>query len=349
MDDARAAPTIQAEHLGKTYQVKVRDAGLTGALRALVHPSYREVRAVDDVSFAIAAGEIVAFLGPNGAGKTTTLKMLTGLLVPSAGRAVVAGCNPWTGGATFKRRIALVLGNKQQLQWDLPAEETFRLNRAIYSIDAPDYRARRDELIALLALETIVDKPVRQLSLGERMRCELAASLLHQPDILFLDEPTLGLDITGQAAIRDFLRAYRDGHGATVLLTSHYMADVTALASRVLIVNHGHLLYDGPLDALAARLAPIKRLALVLGEGVSVDDLRRFGSLQRFAFPYATIEIPRADAAAVSAELLAALPVLDLSIEDPPIEEVIQQAFAGATLDRGDSHADIPAISHTAR
>jgi ABC-2 type transport system ATP-binding protein len=325
-------PTILAEHLSKTYRVKVREAGLRGGLLALVRPGYREVHAVADVSFAIAPGEIVAFLGPNGAGKTTTLKMLTGLLVPTTGRAMVAGSDPWAGGVAFKHRIALVLGNKQQLQWDLPPEETFLLNRAIYSIAPADYRTRRDELVALLTLEPVIDKPVRQLSLGERMRCELAAALLHQPDILFLDEPTLGLDIAGQAAIRDFLRTYRDRHNATVLLTSHYMADVTALASRVLIVNHGRLLYDGSLDVLAARLAPVKRLAVVLGQQIAADELRRFGTLQRFDFPYATLEIPRADAAAVSAELLAAVPVVDLSIEDPPIEEVIQQAFAESSL-----------------
>jgi ABC-2 type transport system ATP-binding protein len=346
MPVSRPYSTIRADRLSKTYRVKVRDPGLIGGLRALVHPRFREVRAVEDVSFTIASGEIVAFLGPNGAGKTTTLKMLTGLLVPTAGAAVVAGYDPWTGGASFKRRIALVLGNKQQLQWDLPPEETFRLNQAIYGISPTAYRSRRDELVALLALEAVIDKPVRQLSLGERMRCELAAALLHQPEILFLDEPTLGLDITGQAAIRDFLRAYRDRHGATVLLTSHYMGDVTALASRVLIVNHGHLLYDGPLDALTARFAPVKRLALVLGDGVSQDDLGRFGLVQRFEFPYATLEIPRTDAATISAELLAAVPVIDLSIEDPPIEEVIQQAFTEATPARGADSPGLPLVRH---
>jgi len=335
----RAAPTIQADRLGKVYRVKVRDPGLGGAVRSLVRPRYRDVRAVDDVSFTIGAGEMVAFLGPNGAGKTTTLKMLTGLLVPTAGRAMVAGCDPWTGGVSFKQRIALVLGNKQQLLWDLPPEESFRLNQAIYGIPGSEYRARRDNLISLLSLGDVVDKPVRQLSLGERMKCELAASLLHGPDILFLDEPTLGLDITAQAAIREFLRAYRDRRGATVLLTSHYMADVTALASRVLIVNHGRLLYDGSLDALAARLAPVKRLELVLGDGVRREDLLRFGTLQHFELPHATLEIPRAQAAAVSAELLTKLSVLDLSIEDPPIEEVIQQAFAGTALDGAGSRA----------
>jgi len=321
---------IVAEQLTKLFQVKVRDPGLRGALAALVWPQYRDVRAVDDVSFTVAAGEIVAFLGPNGAGKTTTLKMLTGLLYPTSGRAAVAGYEPWTGGAAFKRRIALVLGNKQQLLWDLPAEETFQLNRAIYAIAPADYRARRDELVALLDLREVVDKPVRQLSLGERMKCELAAALLHQPDILFLDEPTLGLDLTAQEAIRDFLCAYRARHGATILLTSHYMADVTALASRVLIINRGRVLYDGALQALVARLAHSKQLELVVGDGVTRERLAAFGEVLQFRFPNAVIEVPRAEATAVSARLLAAIPVVDLSIHDPPIEDVIRRAFEGA-------------------
>jgi ABC-2 type transport system ATP-binding protein len=267
-------------------------------------------------------------LGPNGAGKTTTLKMLTGLLYPTGGRVDVAGFAPWSGGPAFKRRIALVLGNRQQLVWDLPPEETFQLNRAIYEIPASAYRERLDELVTLLDLGELIDKPVRQLSLGERMKCELAASLLHRPSILFLDEPTLGLDITAQESIRRFLTQYRDRHGATVLLTSHYMQDVTALASRVLIINRGKLLYDGALDALVARIARTKRLELVLGEGVTGEDLAEFGDVRSFRFPNAVLEVPREAAAATSARLLAVLPVVDLSIEDPPIEEVIRQAFA---------------------
>ena len=312
-------PAIVARHLSKAFQVKVRDPGLRGAVAALFRPRWREVLAVRDVSFEIEPGEIVAFLGPNGAGKTTTLKMLAGLLFPTAGQALVAGFDPWTGGAPFKRRIALVLGNRQQLVWDLPAEETFLLNQAIYGIDAADFRARVDELVDLLDLAEVVDKPVRQLSLGERMKCELAAALL--------DEPTLGLDVTAQDAIRRFLGAYRERHGATILLTSHYMQDVTALASRVLIINHGHLLYDGALEALVARIARVKRLELVLGPGVTAAALRSFGSVRSFHYPNAVLEVPREDAAATSARLLAALPVADLSIEDPPIEEVIRQAF----------------------
>lgn len=338
--------TIQAERLAKIYRVKVRDAGLAGAARALVRPRYREVRAVDDVSFRISQGEIVAFLGPNGAGKTTTLKMLTGLLHPSGGSALVAGAEPWSGGAAFKRRIALVLGNKQQLLWDLPPEETFQLNRAIYDISPAAYRERLDELVRLLDLAGVRDKPVRQLSLGERMKCELAAALLHQPEILFLDEPTLGLDVTAQEVIRDFLTAYRERHGATILLTSHYMADVTALASRVLIIHQGRLLYDGELDALVTRTARVKRLELVLGGSVSREALAVFGEVRHYQPPHATLEIPREEATGVSARLLASLPVRDFAIDDPPIEEVIRHVFAAGVdgaVDAAASAERVPA------
>jgi viologen exporter family transport system ATP-binding protein len=321
-------PAIIAQSLSKTFRVKVRDPGLSGAVRALFRPRYREVQAVREVSFEIAPGEIVAFLGPNGAGKTTTLKMLAGLLYPTSGQVRVAGFEPWSGGAAFKRRIALVLGNRQQLVWDLPAEETFLLNRAIYDIAEHDFRERLAELVDLLGLAAVVDKPVRQLSLGERMKCELAAALLHRPPILFLDEPTLGLDVSAQDAIRRFLGAYRDRHGATILLTSHYMQDVTALASRVIMINRGRLLYDGALEALVARIAPTKRLELVLGGPVSQESLAAFGTVHSFRFPNAVLDVPREAAAATSARLLAGLPVADLSIEDPPIEEVIRLAFA---------------------
>ncbi len=318
---------ISARSLTKLYQVKVRDTGIGGALRALVRPRYRDVHAVENVSFTIDRGEIVAFLGPNGAGKTTTLKMLTGLLQPTSGEAVVSGFEPWSAGAEFKRRIALLLGNKQQLMWDLPPEETWQLNAAIYGLTPEEYAERRGELVRLLALEEVVDKPVRQLSLGERMKCELAAALLHRPEVLFLDEPTLGLDVTAQEAIRGFLREYRQRHGATILLTSHYMADVTALASRVLIINRGHLLYDGALDALVARIARTKRLELVLGEGVTREALERFGHVCDYSFPNAIVEVPRSDATVAAARILAELPIIDLSIQDPPIEEVIAVAF----------------------
>ncbi len=324
---------ISTEGLSKSFRVKVREPGLRSALAALVAPRYRDVHAVRDVSFAIEPGEIVAFLGPNGAGKTTTLKMLSGLLYPSAGRCRVAGFDPWTGGAPFKRRITLVLGNRRQLLWDLAPEETFRLNQAIYDIPETAYRERLDELVTLLDLEALLDKPVRQLSLGERMKCELAAALLHRPPILFLDEPTLGLDVTAQDAIRRFLLAYRERHGATVLLTSHYMQDVTAMASRVLMINRGRLLYDGALDSLIARTVRTKRLELVLGPGVTREALAALAPVTSFAFPNAVLEVPREEAAATSARLLAALPIADLAIQEPPVEEVIRQAFAGAATE----------------
>jgi ABC-2 type transport system ATP-binding protein len=273
-DQMPAVPTgrIVAEDLYKRYRVKTRDPGLRGALVALLRPRYRNVEAVRDVSFTIDAGEMVAFLGPNGAGKTTTIKMLSGLLHPDGGRAEVAGFEPWSGGPRFKQRIALVLGNKQQLVWDLPPEETFLLNRAIYAIPQPQYRERLDELVELLGLADLLDKPVRQLSQGERMKCELAAALLHGPEVLFLDEPTLGLDVAAQDAIRRFLRVYRDRSGATVLLTSHYMGDVAALASRVLIINKGLLLYDGALRDLVTRANRRKRIDLVLGKEVARNE-----------------------------------------------------------------------------
>jgi ABC-2 type transport system ATP-binding protein len=319
---------IEADRLAKSFRVKVRDPGLGGAVRALVRPRYRDVRAVRDVSFRIESGEIVAFLGPNGAGKTTTLKMLAGLLYPSGGAVRVVGFDPWTGGAPFKRRITLVLGNRQQLAWDLPPIETFQLNRAIYDVAEHDYRERLAELVELLDLADVVDKPVRQLSLGERMKCELAAALLHRPAVLFLDEPTLGLDVTAQDAIRRFLLGYRERHGATILLTSHYMQDVIALASRVLMINHGRLLFDGPLDRLVARISKTKRLELVLSGPVARETLARFGDVRSLQAPNVVMEVAREDAAATSARLLAEVPVADLSITDPPIEEVIQRAFA---------------------
>jgi ABC-2 type transport system ATP-binding protein len=334
---------IVATELSKTYDVKVRDPGIKGALAALARPRYRQVHAVDSVTFSIERGDAVAFLGPNGAGKTTTLKMLTGLLFPSSGRAQVAGCDPWTGGNAFRQRIAFVLGNKQQLLWDLPPEETFRLNRAIYGVAAADYTARRAELVELLVLGDLVDKPARQLSLGERMKCELAAALLHQPEVLFLDEPTLGLDLEAQQTIRAFLGEYRQRHDATVLLTSHSMADVTALASRVLIINRGRLLYDGELSELVARIAPIKRIELVLSEPVPRARLESYGRVAHFAPPSATIEVPRELATTASARLLADLEVADLSIQDPPIEEVIRIAFGeGAQNGEGDGDAEMP-------
>jgi ABC-2 type transport system ATP-binding protein len=326
---------ILAQDLTKRFQVKVRDPGLRGAFRALVRPHYRDVKALEEATFTIEPGEIVGFLGPNGAGKTTTLKLLTGLLFPTSGRATVAGFDPWRAGPAFKSRIALVLGNKQQLIWDLPPEETFLLNRALYGMEGQAYQESRDELVRLLDLGDVMDKPVRQLSLGERMKCELAASLLHRPGLLFLDEPTLGLDLTAQEAIRTFLRQYRDLHGATILLTSHYMADVTALAPRVLIINHGRLLYDGSLASLSARLAPVRRIELTLADPADPEVLERHGTVLANQFPRVVLEVPREAVARASQGLLAGLHVQDLAIREPPVEEIIRRAFEGEGAEEG--------------
>lgn len=323
------APLIVAERLTKHFRVKVRDPGIRGALQALFRPRYREVRALEEASFQVEAGEILGFLGPNGAGKTTSLKLLTGLLFPTSGRAQVAGFDPWQAGPAFKSRIALVLGNKQQLIWDLPPEETFLLNRALYGLSAQQYQESRNELVRLLELEDVLDKPVRQLSLGERMKCELAASLLHRPELLFLDEPTLGLDLAAQETIRAFLRRYRDLYGATILLTSHYMADITALAPRVLIINRGRLLYDGYLSALSERLAPVRRIELILAAPPEPGTLERFGTVLDDRFPRVVLEIPKGVVARASQEILAHLEILDLAIKEPPVEEIIRRAFAG--------------------
>jgi len=321
---------IKASELSKHYRVKISDNGIRGALRALVAPRYEQIVAVDRMSFEIERGEVVAFLGPNGAGKTTTLKMLTGLLYPTSGRIDVDGQDPWMAGASYKSRIALVLGNKQQLLWDLAPEETFHLNRAIYGIRDDVYREQREELVTLLEIGDLLDRPVRQLSLGERMKCELAAALLHRPELVFLDEPTLGLDLNAQDAVRKFLRAYNERHRATILLTSHYMADITALASRVLMIDRGRLLYDGSLRDLVATTAPVKSIDVTLAPGATRESLARFGLVRAFTDEHATIEVPRDDARRASARMLISGTVVDVAIHDPPIEEIIRQAFAEA-------------------
>jgi len=319
---------ISASQLSKHYRVKVRDPGIGGALRAIVAPRYENVIAVDNLTFTIDRGEVVAFLGPNGAGKTTTLKMITGLLYPTSGKIEVAGLDPWTAGSAFKRRLALVFGNKQQLLWDLAVEETFRLNRAIYSIPTKIYDEQRAELIELLELQELLDRPVRNLSLGERMKCELAAALLHRPELVLLDEPTLGLDVTAQDAVRGFLNEYGTRHTATILLTSHYMADVTALAKRVIMIDRGRLMYDGSLQGLVERTVPVKRIELTLTPNATLEQIARFGEVKRFQYPHAVIEVPRAEAPDASARILMCGVVADLSIQDPPIEDVIRQIFA---------------------
>jgi len=319
-------PVVHVAGLTKVFRVPEREAGLAAAARSLVRRRWREVRAVDEISFEIAAGEVVGFLGPNGAGKTTTLKMLSGLLYPTGGEARVLGHRPSRRERDYLRRMTLVMGNRNQLQWDLPALDSFELNRAIYRVAREQFRATRDELVELLEVGDLVRKPVRNLSLGERMKVEIVGALLHQPQVLFLDEPTIGLDVTMQKRIRQFVAEYNRRHGATVLLTSHYMADVVALCKRVIVIHHGRILFDGALAALADEFAAYKTIGVVVENGAAPLDA--YGEVLHREDERVILRVPKNETARVAARLLAEQEVLDLTIEEPPIEDVIELVFA---------------------
>ena len=319
---------ISVRDLHKSFTVPVREAGLKASLRSLVHRQTREVSAVDDVEFEIGAGEVVGFLGPNGAGKTTTLKMLSGLLHPTSGRVAVLGHVPQRRERAFLRRITLVMGNRNQLQWDLPALDSFELHRAVYGLPRTEFTVMRDELVELLDLGDLVTKPVRNLSLGERMKVEIADALLHRPGVLFLDEPTIGLDVTMQRRIRSFIAEYNRRYGATVLLTSHYMADVQALCKRVIVIHHGRILFDGDLTALSDRFAAHKTITVQLAPATDPSALSQFGEVKITTGDIVTIKVSRSDVARVTARLLSEYDVADLTIEDPAIDDVIEQVFA---------------------
>jgi ABC-2 type transport system ATP-binding protein len=321
-----AETAIRVRDLSKVYRVPERGSGLRAAVASLVRRRTLAVSAVEGVSFDVGPGEIVGFLGPNGAGKTTTIKMLSGLLYPTSGEANVLGRTPWLREREYLRRISLVMGQRNQLNWDVPALDSFEVNRAIYRVPLHEYRRTLDELIVLLELGPILRKPVRNLSLGERMKCELAAALLHRPSVLFLDEPTIGLDLEMQGRIRAFLAEYNRRYDATILLTSHYMADVEALCRRVILIHRGRLFFDGELSDLAGRLAPHKTIVVELkGRG---RDLGAYGELLEDVAGRVRLRVSKAEAPGVVARLLTELPVADLSVEDPPLEEVIERAYA---------------------
>jgi ABC-2 type transport system ATP-binding protein len=335
--------TIWLQHLCKYYPVHQKEPGLAGSLRSFVWRKYHDVKAVDDLSFTLDAGEIIGFLGPNGAGKTTTLKVLSGLLYPTSGRVSVLGFTPSERRVPFLRNITLVMGQKQQLSWDLPAMETFLVNAAIYEIPDKQFKETLGELTELLGLAPLVKKQVRKLSLGERMKCELAAALLHSPQVLFLDEPTIGLDVTMQTNIRQFIAEYNERHGATVILTSHYMADVTALCRRVIVIDHGKLLYDGDLQALAAKIAPHKLIRVEFSQALNGRRLEEYGEVVKTRGQRAELLVPRDATSDVAARMLAELPIVDVTIEEPPIEDVITRVFeeaAKARAERGESDED---------
>jgi len=329
---------IHARDLTKHFKVHKRPPGFVSALRSLVHRHYDVVKAVDGVSFTIERGERVGFLGPNGAGKTTTLKVLSGLLHPTSGEARVDDHVPYRRQASFLGKITLVMGQKSQLIWDLPPSETYAMNRAVFDVPRDQFERTLAELTELLELAPLLDKPTRQLSLGERMKCELAAALLHQPTTLFLDEPTIGLDVAMQVAIRDFVRSYNQRHEATVLLTSHYMDDVVALCPRIIVIDQGKLIHDGDLRQLIKTMDPDKRVSFTLTQPISDDELARLGALLARDGQRITLRVGEREVPAVIARLLGELKAADLAIEDPPLEDILRVMF-GKSRERGSGEA----------
>jgi ABC-2 type transport system ATP-binding protein len=319
-------PIIEVQGLSKTYRVFQKEPGFRGALRGLFRRRYKEVHAVADVTFTIEPGEMVAFLGPNGAGKTTTLKMLSGLIYPSAGTARVLGFVPWERPDAFRRRFSLIMGQKNQLWWDLPAADSFRLHREIYSLPQDAFARTLGQLTELFAVEALTRQPVRELSLGERMKMELIAALLHEPQLLLLDEPTIGLDVVAQVAIQRCLKEYNAARGVTMLLTSHYMRDVEALCKRVLVIAHGRVIYDGPLSGIVERFGQHKLVRLQFaGEDVP-PGVQEFGACH-VAGPVAELKVERGQVSGVLATILDRYTVIDVSVHDPPLDQVIARVF----------------------
>lgn len=328
---------ITTQNLSKSYPVAVKAPGLKGTLRHFFQRTYMNVNAVKDITFNIEAGEIVGFLGPNGAGKTTTLKMLTGLIYPSTGKVQVVGEEPFQRQPDFLQQITLVMGQKQQLIWDLPILDSLRINGAVYGLSDRQYEQRVGELTEMLSLQGKLQQAVRKLSLGERMKAELMAALLHRPQILFLDEPTLGLDVNAQVAVRNFLREYNERYQATILLTSHYMADITALCKRVLLIHQGTLIYDGSLEGLVTQFSPYREVQVELLNSLSDDPekcqriLATYGEVQSLQGQSARLLVKRSELTKMVAKILADLEILDLTVTDPPIEDVIGRVFSQGT------------------
>jgi ABC-2 type transport system ATP-binding protein len=321
---------IRVRALRKHYRVHERPPGAAAALRSLFRRQYKTVAAVDGIDFDIADGERVGFLGPNGAGKTTTLKVLAGLLHPTSGEVAVDGHDPRRREDAFLKKIMLVLGQKQQLLWDLPPTETFELNRAVYGVSRAAFAETMSELQAMLELGDLVNRPSRTLSLGERMKCELAAALVHRPRLLFLDEPTIGLDVSMQATVRDFVRSYNERFGATLILTSHYMEDVQRLCPRVIVIDKGKLVYDGALEQLVAQVRPDKRIVLRFARPVDAADLVGMGKVVRHDTHAceSVLDVHKDEVNRVVTRALASLPISDLTVENPPLEEVMSEVFA---------------------
>lgn len=325
-------PIIQVQNLKKYYKVHQKEPGLSGSIKSLFSRKYYDVKAVDNVSFTIDEGELIGFIGPNGAGKTTTLKVLSGLLYPTSGEVSVLGYTPWDRKPAFQKQFSLVMGQKNQLWWDLPAIESFILNKEIYEVPDDKYKKTLDELVDLLDVADVLKVQVRKLSLGQRMKMELIAALIHSPKILFLDEPTIGLDVVMQKKMRDFIKEYNKRYNATIILTSHYMDDVKELCKRIVIIDKGKILFDGALDEIIKKFANHKLLTIVFSKKVDREDLSKIGQVKEFEFPKALISVKRASASLAAAELLQKFPVADLNIEEPQIEDIIREVFTGKDL-----------------
>ncbi|MEZ5940576.1 MAG: ABC transporter ATP-binding protein [Planctomycetaceae bacterium] len=320
-------PAIEAENLTKTYQVYRKQEGVWASVVGLFRREYKTVEAVKSVSFRIEEGEMIAFLGPNGAGKTTTLKLLSGLIYPTSGTAQVLGYVPWQRENAFRRRFSLVMGQKNQLWWDLPAQESFQLHKEIYRIPPDDFDRRIDELTSLLEVKKLVGQPVRELSLGERMRMELIAALLHSPEVLLLDEPTIGLDVVSQRRVQDFLKFYQEQQKITVILTSHYMKDVEALCSRAIIINEGEIKHDGPLEGIVEQFSRHKIIQLQFGGSTPPTGLERFGNVIESVFPRLKMEVERKRIPEVLTALLSQYSIEDVGVQERPLEDVIAEMF----------------------
>lgn len=320
---------IQVSNLKKYYQVHQKEPGLFGSVKSLFKRDYETVKAVDNISFEIEQGELLGFIGPNGAGKTTTLKCLSGLLYPDSGSVSVLGYEPWQRNPEFLKNIAFVMGQKNQLWWDLPPIETFILNKAVYQIPDDEYQKALDELVGLLEVEDIIKKQTRKLSLGQRMKCELIAALLHRPPVLFLDEPTIGLDVVMQKKIRDFIKEYNQRYDSTIMLTSHYMEDVQQLAKRVIIIDNGKIAFDGQLDKITQKYADHKFITVTLKQKIKQQELERIAAVEEYSYPKVTFKVPKSEASAKASRILEEVDLEDMNIEEPPIENIIRELFTG--------------------
>lgn len=331
-DKIKTMSVITVKNLKKYYQIHKKEPGLAGSIKSLFKRKYEDVKAVNGITFEIDEGELVGFIGPNGAGKTTTLKCLSGLLYPTSGKVDVLEYNPWDRKHDYLKQISLVMGQKNQLWWDLPAMETFILNKEIYEVPDEKYKKVLDDLVDLLDIKEILKVQVRKLSLGQRMKCELVAALLHSPKVLFLDEPTIGLDVVMQKKMRDFIKAYNQRYQATIILTSHYMGDVKELCERVIIIDKGKIIFDGKLQEIIDKYADHKVIKIVFSKQIDPKGLEKIAVLKEYEFPSVTLLVKRAASNAAASELLKKYPIADLNIEEPSIEDIIREVFTGKDI-----------------